>query len=43
MNFGASEQDLGELASGQALLSSLNDQPQSGAKLRPNEARIVVE
>ncbi|QLG11085.1 DUF3459 domain-containing protein [Deinococcus sp. D7000] len=42
LNFGAHERALGELAAGQPLLSSLDDQPGSGAVLRPNEARIVL-
>ncbi|OLV19444.1 alpha-amylase family glycosyl hydrolase [Deinococcus marmoris] len=42
LNFGAGERDLGDVALGQALLSSLDDLPESGAKLRPNEARILL-
>ncbi|MFK7602124.1 alpha-amylase family glycosyl hydrolase [Deinococcus sp. SM5_A1] len=43
LNFGAGEHDLGQVAAGQPLLSSLNDQPGRGAKLRPNEARILLK
>ncbi|MDV6376529.1 alpha-amylase family glycosyl hydrolase, partial [Deinococcus arenicola] len=42
LNFGAGEHDLGDIAKGQTLLSSLNDQPANGAKLRANEARIIL-
>ncbi|MDK2010877.1 MULTISPECIES: alpha-amylase family glycosyl hydrolase [unclassified Deinococcus] len=41
LNFGAQTHDLGDLARGQTLLSSLGDQPASSAALRPNEARIL--
>lgn len=42
LNFGAAEHALGDVAVGQVLLSSCNDQPVSGAALRPNEARILL-
>ncbi len=42
LNFGEGEHDLSELTAGSPLLSSLNDHPASGAKLRPNEARILL-
>ncbi len=42
LNFGAGEHDLGDVAAGHTLLSSRDDQPQSGSALRPNEARIIL-
>ncbi|GGL72619.1 alpha-amylase [Deinococcus aerolatus] len=42
LNFGAGEHVLGDVAAGHTLLSSRNDQPRSGAGLRPNEARIIL-
>ena len=42
LNFGAASHDLGDLAQGRTLLSSVGDQPGSGAALRPDEARIVL-
>ncbi|MFC4639563.1 alpha-amylase family glycosyl hydrolase [Deinococcus hohokamensis] len=41
LNFGAQTRDLGEVLGGECLLSSLGDQPQPGAPLRPNEARVL--
>jgi alpha-glucosidase len=41
LNFGAETREVGGVARGQALLSSHNDQPPSGAALRPNEARVL--
>ncbi|WP_180969989.1 alpha-amylase family glycosyl hydrolase [Deinococcus planocerae] len=41
LNFGGEERDLGDVARGQTLLSSLNDTPASGLALRANEARIL--
>lgn len=42
LNFGGQERELGALAAGRTLLSSLNDEPASSVALRPNEARIVL-
>ncbi|EYB66679.1 alpha amylase [Deinococcus phoenicis] len=42
LNFGGETRAVGELASGQTLLSSLEDRPSAGAPLRPNEARILL-
>lgn len=42
LNFGTEERDLGSVTHGETLLSSLGDQPASGAPLRPNEARILA-
>ncbi|WP_309570970.1 alpha-amylase family glycosyl hydrolase [Deinococcus sp.] len=42
LNFGSAAHDLGALAGERTLLSSAGDQPQPGAALRPNEARIVL-
>ncbi len=41
LNFGPLARELGSLVSGSTLLSSLGDQPEAAAPLRPNEARII--
>ncbi|MEF2279979.1 alpha-amylase family glycosyl hydrolase [Deinococcus sp. YIM 134068] len=41
LNFGGEERQVGELARGSVVLSSLNDTPGSGSPLRANEARIL--
>ena len=39
--FGGETREVGEVAGGETLLSSLQDAPPAGSDLRPNEARIV--
>jgi len=41
LNFGGETRELGEVAGGETLLSSHNDQPAADAPLRPHEARVV--
>ncbi|ACO45714.1 alpha-amylase family glycosyl hydrolase [Deinococcus deserti] len=41
LNFGSEELDLSNGTHGETLLSSLGDQPEAGAPLRPNEARVL--
>ncbi|GAA5511870.1 oligo-1,6-glucosidase [Deinococcus carri] len=41
LNFGGETREVGEVAGGETLLSSLQDTPAAGSDLRPNEARIV--
>ncbi|GAA5532434.1 alpha-amylase family glycosyl hydrolase [Deinococcus aluminii] len=42
LNFGGETREVGDLAGGETLLSSLNDAPPDASPLRPNEARIVL-